>query len=233
MKDRMKKYLITGTSKGIGKSIALKLIKNKCLVLGISRKHSIKAKNYIPFSQDISDLEGFTKTLEYIKNKHPDIQGVISNAGEGVFNKLENFSDIQISNYFNLNLLSHILLAKKMISNLKKSRKGIFIFIGSEATKIGGIQGTLYCSAKHGLLGFFKSFKAEANKASVRATIINPGMVRTSFFKNLKFSPGSDRENAIEAEDIAELVYFLCNSSKYINYSDINIDPLKKVIIKK
>ena len=84
-----------------------------------------------------------------------------------------------------------------------------------------------------GLFGFFKSFKLEANKASVRATIINPGMVRTSFFDNLNFVPGSSKENAIEAKDIAEIIYFLSKSSKYINISDINIDTMKKVIVKK
>ena len=46
-----------------------------------------------------------------------------------------------------------------MIANFKKNKKGIFIFIGSEASKIGGNQGTLYSSAKHALYGFVKSFK--------------------------------------------------------------------------
>ena len=120
-----------------------------------------------------------------------------------------------------------------MIPTLKKNKKGIFIFIGSEASKIGGVQGTLYSSAKHALYGFVKSFRKEANKASVRATIINPGMVRTSFFKALKFQPGKRKENALEVTDIAELVYFLCQSSQYINFTDINVDPIKKVVIKK
>ena len=228
-----KKFLITGTSRGIGKSIAKKLLIHNYKVIGISRSHTINDSNYIPFSQDISDLKGFSDILEEIKKKHNDIYGVVSNAGEGFFNKLENLSEKQIINYFNLNLLSHVILAKKMITNLKKSKKGIFIFIGSEASKIGGSQGTLYCSAKHGLLGFFKSFKLEANKSLVRATIINPGMVRTSFFDKLSFGPGTSKNNAIDANDIAEIVYFLSKSSKYVNFSDINIDPMKKVVIHK
>ena len=120
-----------------------------------------------------------------------------------------------------------------MISTFKKKNTGIFIFIGSEASKIGGVQGTLYTSAKHALYGFVKSFRKEANKSSVRVTIINPGMVRTNFFNRLKFEPGSSKENAIEANDIAELVYYLCQSSRYINFNDINIDPIKKVVTKK
>ena len=233
MKNNLKNILITGTSSGLGRSIALKLLKNNYSVIGISRKHTIRNNKYIPYSQDISDLEGFSSLLEEINRKHKNICGVVSNAGEGVFNKLENLSDLEIFNFFNLNLISHIILSKKMISTFKKKNKGIFIFIGSEASKIGGNQATLYSSAKHGLDGFVKSFRKEVNKSSVRATIINPGMVRTSFFDSLKFQPGKSKENALEARDIAELVYFLCQSSQYINFTDINIDPIKKVVLKK
>ena len=233
MKAKRKKYLITGTSKGIGKSIALKLLKFDYEIIGISRSHSIKSPNYRPFFQDLSDLKGLSNILKIIKKDHSDISGIVSNAGEGIFDKLENLSEDSIMKYFNLNLLSHIILAKSMLPDLKKKKDGIFIFIGSEASKIGGTKGTLYSAAKHGLLGFFKSFKLEANKASVRVTIINPGMVRTDFFNNLDFEPGNSKENAIEAYDIAELVYFLSQSSKFINFSDINIDPMKKVILKR
>lgn len=234
MKSKLKKnILITGTSSGIGKSIALKLLKHDYSVIGVSRKHTIIDNKYIAYTQDISDLKGFSKLLDEIRKKHKNIYGIISNAGEGSFNKLENFSDSEILNFFNLNLISHIILSKKMISTLKKNRKGIFIFIGSEASKIGGVQGTLYTSAKHALYGFVKSFRKEANKAAIRATIINPGMVRTSFFNSLNFQPGKSKENALEASDIAELVYFLCQSSKYINFTDINVEPIKKVILRK
>ena len=41
-----------------------------------------------------------------------------------------------------------------MIGNFKKNKNGIFIFIGSEASKIGGTQGTLYTSAKHAYVWF-------------------------------------------------------------------------------
>ena len=58
-------------------------------------------------------------------------------------------------------------------------------------------------------------------------------MIRTSFFDNLGFEPGKSKENAIASSDIAEVVYFTFKSSKYINLSDICIDPMKKVIIKK
>ena len=67
-------------------------------------------------------LKGFSKLLDEIRKNHKNIYGIISNAGEGSFNKLENFSESEILNFFNLNLISHIILSKKMISALKKNK---------------------------------------------------------------------------------------------------------------
>ena len=128
MKNKFKKILVTGASSGIGKSIALKLLKHNFTVIGISRTHTIKNRGYISYSQDISNLKDFSRTLEEIKKEHKNINGVVSNAGEGAFNKLENLSDSQIFNFFNLNLISHIILAKKMIVNLKKRKGWYFHF---------------------------------------------------------------------------------------------------------
>ena len=58
-------------------------------------------------------------------------------------------------------------------------------------------------------------------------------MVRTNFFKKLSFAPGSSKENAISPNDIAQIVYFLTQSSRFINISDINIEPMKRVVLKK
>ena len=45
----------------------------------------------------------------------------------------------------------------------------------------------MYSTAKHGLAGFAKALRTECNKSNIRVTIINPGMVRSSFFNDLSF----------------------------------------------
>ena len=112
----------------------------------------------------------------------------------------------------------------------KKQKRGDFIFLGSEASIDAGKMATLYATAKHGLRGFVKSLRAECNTSNIRVTIINPGMVRSSFFKNLNFQPGENNENAINKNDIAELISFLLQTNKHVNYSEINLKPIKKNI---
>ena len=102
--------------------------------------------------------------------------------------------------------------------------------MGSEASYNGNQKSTLYASAKHGLSGFVKSLRAECSKSEIRVTIINPGMVNSSFFQNLKFAPGKSTKNSIKPSDIAELIFFILNSNRNINYNDIYLTPIKKVI---
>ena len=226
----MRKVIVTGTSSGIGKATALKLLAENYKIIGLARTHNIKHINYIPIFQDLASLDNLSKCIEKILIKNKNIVALVSNAGEGVFENLENLSDKLIENYYKLNLLSHMIITKKIIPYFKKNKKGYLVFIGSEAALNGGAKATLYSSAKHGLFGFVKSLRIECNKNKIRVSIINTGMVRTNFFKKLNFKPGNRKENAIRVEDIASLINYLLSTNENINISDISIFPMKKVI---
>ena len=226
----MKKIIITGTSKGIGKEITKNLLKQNMRVIGLSRTHTIKHKNYFPVVHDLYITKGYKEKLDDIIKKHNDIEAVISNAGNGLFENLENIPSNDIVPFFNLNLLSHILISKYLVGYFKKRKKGQFIFMGSEAASEASQKSTIYSTAKHGLVGFTKALRAECSKSNIRVTIINPGMVRSSFFNNLSFQPGYKKENAISKKDVSDLILFLLKTSNSINYLNINLAPLKKVI---
>ena len=226
----MKKIIITGTSRGIGNAIAKYLLKQNLIVIGISRKHTIKHKNYFAVFFDLNDLKNIKYILDDIIFKYKKIDAMISNAGYGIFENLENLKEHKIIDFFNVNLLSHILISKTLVSHFKKKKVGHFIFMGSEASLKGNQKSTLYSAAKHGLFGFVKSLREECNKSEIRVTIINPGMVNSSFFKKLNFSPGNNIKNSIKLNDIAELIFFMLKSNRNINYNDVYLSPIKKVI---
>ncbi len=226
----MKKIIITGTSNGIGKEIALRLLKKNFIIIGISRKHSIKDKNYYPITHDLENTMGIKKVINNIIISHKKIDSLIGNAGFGVFDNIENISEKTLTRFFNVNLISHILISKFLVSHFKKKNTGYFIFIGSEAAIESSQKSTIYSAAKHGLFGFVKSFQKECNKSNIRVTIINPGMVKSNFFNKLNFEPGKSAQNFIKKSDLADLIAFLLSSNRNINYNDIFLSPIKKVI---
>lgn len=225
--------LVTGSSSGIGFSITKKLLNCGAKVIGIARNHSkfsIDHPNYVTYDVEMSDLNNLNKVMNKIIKENNEITGLISNAGYGEFGPLENFSIEQINSFISVNLTSHIVVTKLILPHLKKRKMGDIIFIGSEAGLLGSKNGSLYCSAKFGLRGFSQSIRHDTSTSNIRVCIINPGMVRTKFFKNLKFSPGNDVDNAINSDDIANAVINVIKLEQSTVVDEINLSPLKKVV---
>ena len=225
--------IVSGSSSGIGKSVSEFLLKKGATVIGLSRTQ----RNFVPKSDryswyrcDVSDLKKLSAVFAKILTDNPRIDGFISNAGFGQFKGFENFSTPQIISYLNANLLSHMLMTRALIPVMKKQKKGKIIFIGSESAIKGGQQGSVYSAAKFGLRGFTQAVREECAKSKVHISIVNPGMVRTEFFDKLSFVPGDNTSNAIEPEDVAEVVFSILKMREGTVIDEINLSPLNKVI---
>ena len=228
-----RKVLVTGSSDGIGRSITLSLLKSRAKVIGLARDHSKfnpETKNYIIYKTDFSNEEILLNTIAKIIKEHKDLDCLVSNAGFGKFGTLETFSTKEINDFIFTNLTSHMILTNKILPHLKKIRKGNIIFIGSESALKGGKNGSLYSAAKFGLRGFSQSIREESCSKNIHVSLINPGMVRTSFFNNLDFMPGEDKSNAIEPDDIGKIIIDILSTRNGSVIEEINLSPLKKVI---
>ena len=228
-----RKVLVTGSSDGIGRSITVSLLNSGAKVIGLARDHSKfnpETKNYIKYKTDFSNEEILLNTIAKIINEHKDLDCLVSNAGFGKFGTLETFSTKEINDFIFTNLTSHMILTNKILPHLKKIRKGNIIFIGSESALKGGKNGSLYSAAKFGLRGFSQSIREESCSKNIHVSLINPGMVRTSFFNNLDFMPGEDKSNAIEPDDIGKIIIDILSTRNGSVIEEINLSPLKKVI---
>ena len=225
--------IVSGSSSGIGRSISEILLEAGTEVVGLARNHNKfepEFENYKPYEVDISDAKNLSKAFSSILSSYPKVDGFVSSAGFGDFKGLENFSSEQIISYVNTNLVSHMILTKLLIPKMKKYNSGKIIFIGSEAALRGSQQGSLYNAVKFGLRGFSQAIREECSGSKVHVSLINPGMVRTNFFKNLNFSPGDDPSNAIEPYDVAQLVLSIFGMRDGTVIDEINLSPLNKVI---
>ena len=193
-------------------------------------KFNPETKNYIKYKTDFSNEEILLNTITKIIKDHKDLDCLVSNAGFGKFGSLETFSTKEINDFIFTNLTSHMILTNKILPHLKKIRKGNIIFIGSESALKGGKNGSLYSAAKFGLRGFSQSIREESCSKNIHVSLINPGMVRTSFFNNLDFMPGEDKSNAIEPDDIGKIIIDILSTRNGSVIEEINLSPLKKVI---
>lgn len=228
-----KKAIITGASRGIGEAISRALIEEGWRVVGLARdfrKSSIHDDRFEQVKIDLGDLKNLPARLKQLSKEHPDIDALICNAARLEFGGLEEFSFDAIRASIDMNLTSHIFMARAFVPLMKARGGGDVVLMGSEAALRGSAKGTLYCAAKFGLRGFAQALREECASSGVRVTVINPGMVRTGVFEKLGFEPGEEPENAIEPADIAEAVKLALAARRGTNFDEINLTPLKKVV---
>ncbi|MEM1283733.1 MAG: SDR family oxidoreductase, partial [Chlamydiota bacterium] len=184
--------IVTGASRGIGSAITDRLTKSGCKVVGIARSFNESHKElprFTPYSLDLSVVDNLPESLKSLAKKHSGVDTLICNAGQGLFGNLEELSYEQIQQLMNINFLSHVYLVKAFLPQMKQAKKGNIILIGSEAALAGRRQGSIYCASKFALRGFTQALREECASSGIRVTLINPGMVQTSFFDDLHFSP--------------------------------------------
>ncbi len=228
-----RKILVTGASRGIGAAITRQLLASGCRVVAVARDFSDWPSPHEGLEQvnlDLSQIDDLPHRLGELARIHPELDGLVLNAGYGRFGCLEEFSYPQIRELVETNLLQHIYLARAFVPRFKKQGWGDLILIGSEAALSGGRKGAVYSACKFGLRGLAQSLREECSGRGVRVCLINPGMVDTAFYDGLDFAPGEAPENHLRAEDVAQAAQLVLEAPAGTVYDEINLNPLKKVI---
>lgn len=228
-----RKVLVTGASSGIGRAVCRRLLDDHHQVVGLARRASpdlFDDPGFLAAPLDLSDLKALPQALKALAKAHPDVDAVVAIAGRGQFGGLEEFAYEDIDALVALNFTSQAYLAKAFLPGLKGRGRGDLIFMGSEAALAGGRRGAVYAASKSALRGFTQSLREECAKSGVRVALINPGMVKTPFFQGLDFAPGEAPDNAIEPEDVAEVVAMILETRAGTVIDEINLSPLKKVV---
>ena len=205
------KVLVTGTSKGIGKSIATKFLEEGHDVIGFDiQKSSINNKNYTHYIQDIC-------------NELPDIDDIdilVNNAG------------IQEGDVIKVNLEGTINVTEKYINPNIKS----IVFITSTSATTGS-EFPEYVASKGGVLAYMKNVALRISKYKATANSISPGGVKTDLNSHIlndeKLYKAVLDETLLnkwaEPEEIADFVYFVSVINKSMTGEDIIIDNGEKL----
>ena len=222
--------IVSGASSGIGRAMSMSLLTEGYSVLGIAKEFPqkrIKHEKFDFIEIDYSDLDKLPSELERVINLvDQPIRGLVNNAGIGRMAFLEQLSVKDMRLVMETNFLSHAITTKVFLPMLKRQQQLVdIVFTGSEAALEGARQGSIYCASKFAVRGFVQAIREECAKTRVRVSIVNPGAVRTPFFDDLHFEPGSASENAIEADDVAEVLLTILNARPGTVIDEINLSP--------
>lgn len=219
--------VISGASRGIGKAIAEKFVRENHQVIICSRDE-IKLNelkeihpSIITYVCDVSKKEDVLEFGDFVLTKFSTIDVLINNAGIFIPGKILEEEDGILEQTIQTNLYSAYYLTKKLVPKMIAQKNGFVFNMCSVASLKAYENGGSYSISKFALLGFSKTLREELKSHNIKVTSIMPGATLTDSWN------GTDLPESrfSKSEDIAELVYTITQLSAFSVVEDIVIRP--------
>ena len=232
--------IVTGGSKGIGKTIVEKLILHGCKVAILGRNfNDLKIfKNYFNSTDnimilqcDVSDYDQVEISIQKIYENWGKIDILINNAGINRDKLLLRLSNADWDDVIRVNLKGVFNTTKVVSKYMLKNRYGKIINISSVIGQIGNSGQSNYAASKSGIEGFTRSLAVEFGSKNINVNAISPGYIKTQMTEKLDEKNINKMLNNIPlnklgtTDDVANLACFLSSKiSNYITGQVINVD---------
>jgi 3-oxoacyl-[acyl-carrier protein] reductase len=219
LKDKI--ALVTGASRGIGRSISLALAESGARVVltsrsldrlkGVEGEITSSGGAATSIAADLSQEEQIARLFAEVRKLFKRLDVLVNNAGVGLWGKLVDFSAEDFDKLIRVNLKGPYLCCQQAMRIMIPQKSGYIINVSS----VQGIKGyenqSAYAASKHGIMGLSKSLAIEAQKYNVRVSVILPAAVNTEMIRTVR--PDLDPSVLIRPEDIAKAVVFLLSLS--------------------
>ncbi len=236
-----KVVLITGASRGIGKSIAEECVKQGAKVAFTYLSSEEKAKaleaelssnggTVKGFKSDASKFDQAQTLVDSVIEEFGTVDVLVNNAGITRDTLLMRMSEEQWDEVINTNLKSVFNLTKAVQRPMLKARKGSIINMSSVVGVSGNAGQANYAASKAGLIGFTKSVAQELGSRNIRCNAIAPGFIETEMTDALDQKVVDEWRASIplkrggSPKDVADLTVFLASDmSAYVTGQTINV----------
>jgi len=228
--------LVTGASRGIGKSIALALAKAGCHVAVNYRQQAGAAgevrseieklgKRVIAIQADVSVPADVERLVCETERQLGEIEILVNNAGIAQTKPIAEITLEDWERILRVNLTSAFLVTQRVLPGMRKRRWGRIINLSSVAAQTGGVIGPHYATSKAGLIGLTHSYAALLAKQGITANAIAPALLETDMVtNNLNASPDRIPLGYFGHPDEAGRAAVLLAESDYITGQTINLN---------
>lgn len=237
-----KTCIVTGASRGIGKSIAIALAKKRCNVVVNYQNNEEQANQVvkeieklnakaIAVKADVSNPGQVQEMVETSLKEFGSIDFLVNNAGITKDSLFANMSESEWDEVINVNLKGTFNCSKAVLPLLVKQGSGRIVNLTSVSGQFGNIGQTNYAASKAGVIGFTKSIAKETALNGVTVNAISPGIIDTQMHENIPekikkmFLEKIPMKRIGKPEEVANAVIFLLsNDASYITGQVINVN---------
>ena len=219
MKDKI--CLVTGASRGIGKSLVERLLASGAIVCATAR--NIEGLNQLKsdflqyneklhiFPADLSSNIDVHGLCERVNKNIGDVDILVNNAGVLHLETLANSTEELLRVSFEVNVFAPFALARYFSRSMVRKNKGAIINVCSSSSYTGGgaPEHCIYASTKHALLGFSRALDEELRSHNIRVGTVSPAGVSTEMMTD---RADLDHSTFMTADEVADAIMYLLNS---------------------
>jgi 3-oxoacyl-[acyl-carrier protein] reductase len=243
MEDLERVVVVTGGSRGIGRSVALKFAEEKANIIIVHYDPDENAAretmdllerrdcNVEAHKVDVSSGQQVEELFKKILSRYGRVDVLVNNAGITKDSLLLRMSEKDWDAVLDVNLKGVFNCTKSVLRSMIRQRRGSIVSIASVAGQIGNAGQANYAASKAGIMGFTKTIAREVASRDITVNAVAPGFINTEMTAAL---PEKVIESYLQqiplgrlgsAEDVAETVYWLCSSSAgYITGQIIHVN---------
>lgn len=235
--------IVTGSSRGIGKAIAVALAESGADIIGVSTKAApdsdvekevvAAGRKFYNYQCDLSSRESLYSFIEKVKADHPKIDILINNAGNIMRKPVAEHPDDYWDTIIDINLNSQFILTREIGKRMIEQGAGKIVFTASLLSFQGGINVPGYAASKGAISSLIKAFANEWARFGVTVNGIAPGYIATDNTAQLRAD--AERNTAILSripanrwgtpEDLTGAFVFLSSpASDYMNGTIVTVD---------
>lgn len=214
MMSTQKVWFVTGASKGLGLSLVKQLLKGGYKVAATSRnlddlRRVVDATDdrFLPLAVDLKTESSVAAAIEKTVAHFGQIDVVVNNAGYGLIGSVEELSDEEARENFDVNVFGSLNVIRLALPHLRAQKSGHIFNISS----IGGFTGAfpgfgIYCATKFAVEGFSESLATEVKSLGIHVTVVEPGYFRTDFLTSNSLALPKNQIDAYrEVRDLQQL----------------------------
>ena len=211
-RSNKKVWFITGASKGLGLELVKQLLENGDYVAATSRNRAELEKaagthqHFLPLEMNLTSEQSVGGAVNEAIAKFGRLDVVVNNAGYGLFGSLEELSDTESRQNFEVNVFGSLNVIRQVLPHFRTQKSGHIINISSIGGVVGNFPGFgIYCATKFAVNGFTEALAVEAKPFGINTTIVMPGYFRTNFLDSgslaVAKSPIDAYESARESQN--------------------------------
>lgn len=230
--------IITGASRGVGKSTALAFARAGAKVVLASRtKQDLEAvanrihteggaAHVIP--TDVRRSDDVTRLIHETLETYHQIDILVNNAGIGGFGSVVDFEETGWRTVIDSNLTGVYLCSKYALPSMLERQSGRIINVLSIAAKVPFKGSSAYCAAKAGALAFTKVLSEEVRDQNIRVTAVTPGAIHTPFWDTIEEHPAFDQ--MLKPEHVAETILYVAAQPPDMVLEEIVVTPPRGIL---